>query len=534
MDTDSDKNIYKMVRQKKFENEELWSKYIFSITRNVDNINDFIFKLNEKLLILIKEMKKSNIGYLYCITNEVYTHYGKSVYKCGKTQNIGKRLQNFTTCYMENCELKNKTQILNYINNAEMYLFELLDEYRCKKNREFFDCELSIITEKMKIVEEKFKGEIDENIEKLINSRCIEMTDFAIEKIINLTLIKKILVEKGLIKNIDENIEFRGMNKHLYKGNYFMRSQIVELNYENEAMVKIYENNFFKESTIQSVIKIVPEKQLLLILENKKIKFIDVLIESELNIREMIIKDSVKEASEWEKNQIFEDISKYKKNDKFKILGKEMIKKSDLINKNYENGRMIRAFKEYFFEENKFKKHFKICELFKKDVNVNVKKFDDAGNNLKFTEVEKIALKISIIEDIEKALGIKRLEIDTDKITPKMKESKITFSNRNGNDEINCEKWIEKIKKVFKITATERVKKLKELKYGTWYLQLIYLYKHIGSKKIMLSGRDDGQDMYCYTTNWELIKDSLYMYGLRNVNYKEIHPHVLKKCDMGV
>lgn len=561
MKNDDNKNIYKMITQKKFENEESLINYVFSIIGDVNNIMDFIRKMKNNLFDLIKNTKESKRGHLYCLTNKMYNYYGDNVYKCGMAQNIERRLNDYTTYYIEKCEVKYKTEILNYMDRAEMDLFELLDQYRCAENREFFKCDLNIIIEKMKIIENKFKGELNKDMKDQIENIHTEMAAYATKKIINLTCIKKILYEKRLIENMDEIYE--EINKNLQKEKIKMkegriinkimkdpkidaeskekimlRVQILGLDNENQKISKSYEKIILDERFfVQYILKCVPANYLKTMLENENLKFVSVLSESEINVCEMIARHDIKETNQYEKNKTIKDFVKSEESivDQFKILGRNMIKKSDLVNIGYKNETIIKVFKEYFFSRDNFKTHITICELFK-DASQDTKIGDDAKNILGIDGKKSFLSKMSIIADIEKMLQVNRLEIDTTKMTPEMKEMRINFSNAKDDEKKVFAEWDKKIKdmtKIFGITSVRRLREMRKFNHGAWYSQLIHLYNHFGEKIITRKERRTGiNNESQYMTNWELVKDNLYVYGLRNISYKNIRKNILRKCDI--
>jgi hypothetical protein len=90
-------------------------------------------------------------GYLYCISNPMYKYYGDNVYKLGRTSNVQKRIANYSTGYIEPVKLEYTTGLLNNNFLAEKILFDMLYEYRLK--RDFFNCNLSIIQDKFDMIE---------------------------------------------------------------------------------------------------------------------------------------------------------------------------------------------------------------------------------------------------------------------------------------------------------------------------------------------------------------------------------------------
>ena len=84
-------------------------------------------------------------GYIYVIYNPMYDHYGKNIYKIGETSNPQKRLDNYTTPYIDPCKLAYQSIKLPDSKLAETIVFERLSTYRIRQEREFFQCEISHI-----------------------------------------------------------------------------------------------------------------------------------------------------------------------------------------------------------------------------------------------------------------------------------------------------------------------------------------------------------------------------------------------------
>jgi|694.fasta_scaffold75181_3 hypothetical protein len=106
-------------------------------------------------------------GKLYCIYNEVHKFYGDNIYKLGNSKDITKRLNGYTTYYIKPCEIKIESAIFRNKNLAENILFILLKEYRISGSREFFKCDIEIIKEKIKEIEELFKKYDNNELENL-------------------------------------------------------------------------------------------------------------------------------------------------------------------------------------------------------------------------------------------------------------------------------------------------------------------------------------------------------------------------------
>jgi len=101
--------------------------------------------MNIQDLSLIESGKNDTMGCVYIMYNNAFKNYGENVYKIGSTKNIEQRLKSFVTCYIENVEIKYKTeQIKNYV-LIEKIVHDKLEKYRINKKREFFNYPLDEI-----------------------------------------------------------------------------------------------------------------------------------------------------------------------------------------------------------------------------------------------------------------------------------------------------------------------------------------------------------------------------------------------------
>ena len=77
-------------------------------------------------------------GYIYILWNDMYKIYGNNVFKIGRTTDIQKRINCYTTAYIKPSEIKYiSIKSDNYV-LAEMLIFGLLKNSRIVNNREFF------------------------------------------------------------------------------------------------------------------------------------------------------------------------------------------------------------------------------------------------------------------------------------------------------------------------------------------------------------------------------------------------------------
>ena len=83
--------------------------------------------------------------YIYVLHNPVFLHYGPNVYKIGYSKNVERRVRDYITFYIDEPEIVYRKEVTSQ--DCETQLHRLMDAYRIKKTREFFDCPLQKIIE---------------------------------------------------------------------------------------------------------------------------------------------------------------------------------------------------------------------------------------------------------------------------------------------------------------------------------------------------------------------------------------------------
>lgn len=107
-------------------------------------------------------------GYIYCMWNEMY---GKDSYKIGCAKNVQKRLKAYTTSYKTPVQLKyTSCRVPNY-KTVEQKIFKRLQKYRSVSNREFFDCNISIIITEIDNITKSADDENDEDVKYVDNEK---------------------------------------------------------------------------------------------------------------------------------------------------------------------------------------------------------------------------------------------------------------------------------------------------------------------------------------------------------------------------
>ena len=121
-------------------------------------------------------------GYIYILWNDMYKFYGDNVFKIGRTTDIQKRINCYTTAYINPSEIKYiSIKCDNYV-LVEMLIFVLIKNNRIVNNREFFKINLN---ETIKI--------IDEVIYKINNMKDTINNNVKQNKINNLSMFENIL-----------------------------------------------------------------------------------------------------------------------------------------------------------------------------------------------------------------------------------------------------------------------------------------------------------------------------------------------------
>ena len=83
--------------------------------------------------------------YIYVLHNSMFLHHGPNVFKIGYSKNVERRLHNYITFYIDEPEIVYRKEVAS--KDSEKQLHRLMESYRVKKTREFFDCPLQKIIE---------------------------------------------------------------------------------------------------------------------------------------------------------------------------------------------------------------------------------------------------------------------------------------------------------------------------------------------------------------------------------------------------
>ena len=91
--------------------------------------------------------RKSENHYVYVLHNPMFLHYGPNVYKIGYSTNMDERIKSLSTGYVEDSVIVYYKEVVSQ--KCESKLHKMMNDYRMKCNREFFDCPLSLVKEFM-------------------------------------------------------------------------------------------------------------------------------------------------------------------------------------------------------------------------------------------------------------------------------------------------------------------------------------------------------------------------------------------------
>jgi hypothetical protein len=114
-------------------------------------------------------------GRLYCVYNETYKQYGENVYKLGRTNDLKKRKNGYTTPFLNDSEYlyHSKRELKNSI-KAEKIMFFILKKYRIRDRREFFRVRLDLIKSVIDRIDNFSDRMIDLIYKQIIKQFCPE------------------------------------------------------------------------------------------------------------------------------------------------------------------------------------------------------------------------------------------------------------------------------------------------------------------------------------------------------------------------
>ena len=174
------------------------------------------------------------MGWIYCIHNAMF---GEGIYKLGCAKDIKKRVNSYTTSYIEPVRVMHIVEIEDYM-RVEKMMFKILERYRIKARREFFKCEIGEIKDVMdsivKIKSDEGRYENSERVtvhEKKV--RIIQSEDITDEKYAELVM----RMRKGGVNNI-ENYQ---MKKYVYKKKFCIKEitkEFLDKYYEKEYVIE--------------------------------------------------------------------------------------------------------------------------------------------------------------------------------------------------------------------------------------------------------------------------------------------------------
>jgi hypothetical protein len=151
-----------------------------------------------------------NPGFIYIIKNVIYNYYGPDVYKIGKTKDVKSRAGNYSTYYIDKCDVLYESALVNDYNLCETILFKIINKNRLSENREFFEGDI-----------EYFKNIID-HVVNAINLEIINHNHLNIDGELLNGLCKSVKINNNKVKkeynlkgggNLKKNGKYR--KKHI-------------------------------------------------------------------------------------------------------------------------------------------------------------------------------------------------------------------------------------------------------------------------------------------------------------------------------
>lgn len=127
------------------------------------HVRDEIYQHTAKL----RQPKKATEHFLYVLHNPAYMYYGPNVYKLGYSRKpITRAKRGGNSMLLDDSDIIHKVHVAERC--AESMLFEIMEKFRIRKNREFFDCPLEKIKEFMETA--KKRCEETETVVKMLNT----------------------------------------------------------------------------------------------------------------------------------------------------------------------------------------------------------------------------------------------------------------------------------------------------------------------------------------------------------------------------
>jgi hypothetical protein len=124
---------------------------------NIKKIIDLCKKSDEKNINEIIKSYSPKSGHIYCLHNKMFYSYGQNVFKCGNSCNPQQLLESYASNYLEVSELKIISKKVFDKKFAGTLLLLFLDKYRISSTTDFFDCDIKIIQDVFKQIENIFE-----------------------------------------------------------------------------------------------------------------------------------------------------------------------------------------------------------------------------------------------------------------------------------------------------------------------------------------------------------------------------------------
>jgi hypothetical protein len=181
----------------------------------------------------------TNNGYIYIFSNELFD---EDVYKIGKSKNVLKRLNSYTTSYIEPLKIEYISDICKNYSAIEHEVHLRLKRYRIKSNREFFKVKLETAIEIIiNTINELDKLDVTE-LENYHNSSYIPvLLTTEEEKIIE-------IVDEEIIDEI--KVELHPIEKFLIDFCNKTENKLIEIS--SKKLFQLYEQYIFDSKIINT------------------------------------------------------------------------------------------------------------------------------------------------------------------------------------------------------------------------------------------------------------------------------------------
>lgn len=380
------------IKKNIYDNNQIYNN-ILNIIKN--KVAPNISKLIE-ILFFDFVNKEYGDGYIYCMYNDVFKSYGENVYKIGRAENIENRFKSYCTPYLDDSELKYKSNKTRYDKLTEKLVFNSLSSCRIKKKREFFKCDINLI---IKTIDEivKYVNQFEFLINYYNEGVYTQKIQNYLNNVYKILMTNKSEFEKYIIYNImpdaKKNLNTKIINAD--KKNNIIKNILSANDIDTNEYRTIYNKLKSNEATNNDKIKL--EKHLLKINWNVNEitqDFMDKFYGKTyvlFNLRWLIDNSKIKPFIDFGNNVSF---------NKMQILEKIKIIQQLLLKLGYENINDTKKIEKYIFKEN-MKKVLNECDIF-----INPQKYK-LSPDFKKEKIISIKSFLGLVNTILKEFGVK-------------------------------------------------------------------------------------------------------------------------------